>query len=58
MSTPALGAKTSPSTLSVEISTTASPSATVSPTCLSHSSTVPSVMDSPTEGMTIWTVVL
>ena len=30
-----------------------SPSATVSPTCFSHSSTVPSVTDSPTEGMTI-----
>ena len=57
MSTPAAGDGTSASTLSVETSTSGSSTATVSPTCLSHSSTVPSVTDSPMAGMVIWTLV-
>ncbi|MEJ7715521.1 MAG: hypothetical protein WKF40_07385 [Thermoleophilaceae bacterium] len=43
---------TSASTLSVEISTSGSSTATVSPTCFSHSRTVPSETDSPIAG--IW----
>ncbi len=56
-STPAAGEGTSASTLSVDTSTIGSSTATVSPTCLSHSSTVPSVTDSPMAGMVIWTLV-
>ena len=48
---PAAGAGTSASTLSVETSTTVSPSATESPTATAHSSTVPSVTDSPISGI-------
>ena len=48
---PAAGAGTSASTLSVETSTTVSPSATESPYCIAHSRTVPSVTDSPISGM-------
>ena len=56
-SVPAAGAGTSASTLSVEISTSGSSASTRSPTCFSHSSTVPSVTDSPIWGMVIWTLV-
>src|SRR5204863_152383 len=45
------------STLSVETSTSGSSASTVSPTCLRHSRTVPSVTDSPMAGIVIWTVV-
>ena len=54
---PEAGAGTSASTLSVETSTSGSSASTRSPTCLSHSRTVPSVTDSPIWGMVIWTVV-
>ena len=57
MSVPAAGAGTSVSTLSVEISTSGSSASTRSPTCLSHSSTVPSVTDSPIWGIVTCTVV-
>ena len=50
---PAAGAGSSMSTLSVEISTTVSPSLTSSPTLTDHSSTVPSVTDSPPVGVTM-----
>ena len=50
--TPLAGAGTSASILSVETSTTVSPSETYSPSCLCHSRTVPSVTDSPIWG--IW----
>src|SRR3954447_15401461 len=50
---PALGAGSSISTLSVEISTTVSPSATESPTFTAHSRIVPSVTDSPPAGVTM-----
>ncbi len=53
MIVPLAGAGTSASTLSVETSITVSPSATASPSCLCHSSTVPSVTDSPISGMAI-----
>ena len=49
--TPATGEGTSESTLSVDTSTMGSSSSTVSPTCLSHVVTVPSVTDSPRAGM-------
>ena len=52
------GAGTSASTLSVEISTSVSSSATSSPSCLCHSRMVPSETDSPIAGMTTSTVVL
>ena len=48
--TPATGEGTSVSTLSVEISTMASSTATSSPTSLSQRVTVPSVTDSPSAG--------
>ena len=54
--TPAVGAGTSASTLSVEISTTVSPSLTKSPSATCHSSTIPSVTDSPISGISICTV--
>jgi hypothetical protein len=54
---PAAGAGTSASTLSVEISTIVSSWAMASPGCLCHSSTTPSVTDSPMAGMTISTSV-
>ena len=50
---PQAGAGTSASTLSVETSTTVSPSAIWSPSGTCHSSTVPSVTDSPISGITI-----
>ena len=53
---PDAGAGTSASTLSVEISTIVSSSATGSPGCLAHSRIVPSVTDSPIAGMTMSTV--
>ena len=53
---PEAGAGTSASTLSVEISTIVSSSATGSPGCLAHSRIVPSDTDSPIAGMTISTV--
>ena len=56
MIVPAVGAGTSASTLSVEISTTVSSSETLSPASLCHSSTVPSDTDSPIWGMTMSTV--
>ena len=46
-SVPAAGEGTSASTLSVDTSTSGSSASTASPTCLSHSRTVPSVTDSP-----------
>ena len=52
-SVPDAGAGTSASTLSVDTSTIGSSALTVSPTCLSHSSTVPSVTDSPIAGIVI-----
>ena len=55
---PAAGAGTSASTLSVEISTRVSSSATVSPSCLCHSRMVPSETESPIAGMATSTVVL
>ncbi len=51
--TPATGEGTSASTLSVEISTRPSSTSTRSPTCFSHSSTTPSVTDSPIAGISI-----
>ncbi len=51
-SLPETGDGTSASILSVDTSTTGSPSATSSPGCLSHSRTVPSVTDSPISGIT------
>src|SRR4051794_37157817 len=54
--TPSAGAGTSASTLSVETSTTVSPSATKSPSATCHSSTIPSVTDSPISGIAICTV--
>ena len=54
---PAAGAGTSASTLSVETSSSVSSGSTWSPTCLCHSSTVPSVTESPIWGMVICTVV-
>ena len=56
-SVPPTGAGTSASTLSVETSRSVSLGSTWSPTCLSHSSTVPSVTESPIWGMVICTVV-
>ena len=53
---PEAGAGTSASTLSVEISTIVSSSATGSPGCLAHSRIVPSDTDSPIAGMTMSTV--
>ncbi len=50
---PALGAGTSASTLSVEISTIVSSSAMLSPGCLAHSRIVPSETDSPIAGISI-----
>ncbi len=50
---PSAGAGSSMSTLSVEISTTVSPSLTVSPTLTDHSRIVPSVTDSPPVGVTM-----
>src|SRR5262249_41609559 len=55
---PAAGEGTSASTLSVEISTSVSSAATVSPSCLCHSSTVPSVTESPIAGMTTSTMLV
>ncbi len=49
--TPAAGEGTSESTLSVATSTIGSSTSTVSPTCLSHVVTVPSVTDSPSAGI-------
>jgi hypothetical protein len=57
-SVPVAGEGTSASTLSVDTSTRGSSAVTVSPTCLSHSSTVPSVTDSPMAGIVISTVVV
>ena len=54
---PSIGAGTSASTLSVEISTSVSSAATESPSALCHSSTVPSLTESPIAGMTTSTVV-
>ena len=56
MITPSAGAGTSASTLSVETSTTVSPSLTESPSATCHSSTMPSVTDSPISGIEICTV--
>jgi len=53
---PLAGAGTSASTLSVETSTTVSPSLTKSPIATCHSSTMPSVTDSPISGIWICTV--
>ncbi len=53
VSVPAAGAGTSASTLSVEISTIVSSSATSSPGCLAHSRIVPSETDSPIAGIAI-----
>ncbi len=50
---PEAGAGTSASTLSVEISTIVSSSATSSPGCLAHSRIVPSLTDSPMAGILI-----
>ena len=50
---PEAGAGSSMSTLSVEISTTVSPSLTASPTFTLHSMIVPSVTDSPPVGVTM-----
>ncbi len=58
MSVPLAGAGTSASTLSVETSTMVSPSSTKSPSFLCHSSTVPSVTDSPIWGISMSTVVV
>ncbi len=55
---PLCGAGTSASTLSVETSTIVSPSETVSPSATCHSSTVPSVTDSPIAGISIETLPL
>ena len=55
---PAAGAGTSASTLSVEISTIVSAALTGSPSRLCHSSTVPSVTDSPISGIRTSIVVL
>ena len=54
--TPLVGAGTSASTLSVETSTTVSPSLTKSPSATCHSRTMPSVTDSPISGIAICTV--
>ena len=54
--TPLAGAGTSASTLSVETSTTVSPSSTNSPSFLCHSRTTPSVTDSPIWGIWISTM--
>jgi hypothetical protein len=51
VSTPAIGAGISASTLSVEISKSGSSRFTESPIFLSHFVTVPSAMDSPICGM-------
>ena len=51
VNTPATGEGISVSTLSVETSRSGSSTATVSPTCLSHVVTVPSVTDSPSSGI-------
>ena len=48
---PATGDGISVSTLSVETSSSGSSTATLSPTCLSHRVTVPSVTLSPSAGM-------
>ena len=53
VSVPEAGAGTSASTLSVEISTIVSSSATESPGCLAHSRIVPSETDSPIAGISI-----
>src|ERR1700757_3988222 len=57
MIVPEAGAGSSMSTLSVEISTTVSPSLTASPTFTDHSRIVPSVTDSPPVGVTMSTSV-
>src|SRR5581483_2285898 len=57
-SVPATGAGTSASTLSVEISTRGSSAATLSPSCLCHSRTVPSDTESPIAGITTWIVLV
>ncbi len=57
MTVPAIGAGTSASTLSVEISTSVSSAVTESPSALCHSRTVPSLTESPIAGMTTSTVV-
>ena len=51
MIVPLAGAGTSASTLSVETSTTVSPSLTDCPSSTCHSSTVPSLTDSPISGI-------
>ncbi len=53
MIVPVAGAGSSMSTLSVEISTTVSPSLTASPTLTAHSRIVPSVTLSPPVGVTM-----
>ena len=53
---PAVGAGSSTSTLSVEISAIVWPSSTASPGATCHSSSVPSVTDSPAVGVTMSTV--
>ena len=55
---PPAGAGTSASTLSVEISTIVSSTSTESPSCLCHSSTVPSATESPIAGITTCTVLV
>ena len=55
---PEAGAGTSASTLSVETSTIVWPSSTESPSETCHSSTVPSVTDSPISGIKSWTFCL
>jgi hypothetical protein len=54
--TPAAGAGTSASTLSVEISTIVSSTSTASPGCLAHSRMTPSDTDSPIAGIVMSTV--
>src|SRR4029078_6995061 len=53
---PLVGAGTSGCALAVETSTTVCPSSTKSPSETCHSSTVPSVTDSPISGITTCTV--
>ena len=53
VSVPEAGAGTSASTLSVEISTIVSSSATLSPGAFAHSRIVPSETDSPIAGISI-----
>ncbi|MEZ5317361.1 MAG: hypothetical protein R2752_08185 [Vicinamibacterales bacterium] len=56
--TPAFGAATSTSTLSVSSSTSASPAATASPSCLSQRATRASTIDSPTSGTMMLTAMM